>query len=338
MYCHRVVRQWISTHACPGSHGGAKVSDMTRKRVKANALHENRSFYICRRTILLGLVVPLSARSSELSQRQLLEEVARSSYADRNFDQTVKALNELVIMTPESMQYLEMRADTYVDAKRFPQAIMDYERVLDLMPADLLLDRARIISGIALALEGLDRFDEAAKKYEESLKLADEAGAEEDPYILNSLGNCYSSLGKWKRAREFYLKSANGFQSARSDMGRPGGMQRRLDGSIFAFSNAALMSAQMGTNDDDVVKEMEYLARRAPGSADMRAALAVMYWSRQEYDKAETEWEFACNSIKVGCAKYEDMDWLTRVRRWPPVMVARMRDFLALRRDIGVKE
>ncbi len=333
-------RYWFTVKPCQRNDKvGATVSETRRSTARRNAFHESTAATnLCRRAIVVGIVFPFAAKGSELSQRQLLEQVARSSYADRNFDQTVKALDELVRMSPESIQYLEMRADTFVDGKKFPEAIIDYERVLSLMPEDSLLDIARIMSGMALALEGLDRFDEAATKYEESLKLAGRAGAEEDPYILNSLGNCYSSLGKWKKAREFYLKSANGFQSARSDMGRPGGMQRRLDGSIFAFSNAALMSAQMGTNDDEVVKDMEYLARRAPGSADMRAALAAMYWAREEYDKAETEWEFACNSIKVGCAKYEDMNWLTRVRRWPPVMVARMKDFLALRRDFGVKE
>lgn len=301
---------------------------------------KNTRYTYSRRSILCGTavvcLVPLDGKASELSQKQVLEEVARSAYAARNFDQAVKALDQLLLIHPESIQYLEMRADTFVDGKRFPEALMDYDRVLSLVSMDdasSLLDRARILSGMALALEGLDRFDEAAEKYLEALKLANKAGAEEDPYILNSLGNCYSSLGKWRKARDFYLKSANGFQSARSDMGRAGGMQRRLDGSIFAFSNAALMAAQIGEDDKDVVKEMEYLARRAPGSADMRAALAVMYWSQEEYDKAETEWEFACNSIKVGCAKYEDIDWLSRVRRWPPVMVARMKDFLALRRD-----
>lgn len=295
--------------------------------------------------VLWSGIIPLAVQSSELSQRQLLEEVARSAYATRRFDQAIKALDELVRMSPESLEYLEMRADTCVDGKSFAQAIVDYERVLSLMPEESLLDRARIISGMALALEGLDRFDQAAKAYEESLSLASKAGAEEDPYILNSLGNCYSSLGRWNKARELYLKSAHGFQSARSDMGRPGGMQRRLDGSIFAFSNAALMHAQISADDsgskynqenDEVIKEMEYIARRAPGSADMRAALAVMYWAREDYDKAETEWEFACNSIRVGCAKYEDIDWLSRVRRWPPVMVGRMKDFLALRSNFGL--
>jgi hypothetical protein len=32
----------------------------------------------------------------------------------------------------------------------------------------------------------------------------------------------------------------------------------------------------------------------------------------------------------VGCRKYQDEEWLRVVRRWPPAMVDRMRDFLRL--------
>ncbi len=31
--------------------------------------------------------------------------------------------------------------------------------------------------------------------------------------------------------------------------------------------------------------------------------------------EAESEWEYACNNITVGCAKYQDEDWLRRIRR-----------------------
>jgi hypothetical protein len=102
----------------------------------------------------------------------------------------------------------------------------------------------------------------------------------------------------------------------------------RLDGAIFAASNAALMLAQMG-DEDGAVKEVRWrclpaclpadeavmpthlpaclpaclqmrnVARRAPGSADMRAALAALYWSRGQQGAAEEQWEFACDQITV---------------------------------------
>ena len=50
-------------------------------------------------------------------------------------------------------------------------------------------------------------------------------------------------------------------------------------GAVFAASNAAIMLAQLG-DESGAVTEMQRIARRAPGSADMRAALAALYWSQ----------------------------------------------------------
>ncbi len=59
--------------------------------------------------------------------------------------------------------------------------------------------------------------------------------------------------------------------------GRGGSNTARLDGAIFSASNAALMLAQLG-DEEAALGEMKRIARRAPGSVDMRAALAALYW------------------------------------------------------------
>ena len=77
------------------------------------------------------------------------------------------------------------------------------------------------------------------------------------------------------------------------------------------------------------------MARRAPGSIDMRAAVAAMHYANGDRERAENEWSTACSAINSGilvpggpnldgCERYRDADWLRRIRRWPPVMVARM--------------
>ena len=132
---------------------------------------------------------------------------------------------------------------------------------------------------------------------------------------------------------------------------------------------------------------MQKTLRRAPGSADLRAALAALYWSQVYFfpalmtpvmtawggcsiawqcsrlwkahahvrpggagwlcvgasgtdhasgvvqgkeGAAEAEWNYACDRISAGCSRYQDRDWLSRIRRWPPKMVAHMGNFLAL--------
>jgi hypothetical protein len=80
------------------------------------------------------------------------------------------------------------------------------------------------------------------------------------------------------------------------------------------------------------IQELRAVARRAPGSIDMRAAMAAIYWAAGEEEKAEEVWNWACSRINSGqllpggpvldsCEKYADADWLGRIRRWPPVMV-----------------
>jgi hypothetical protein len=46
-----------------------------------------------------------------------------------------------------------------------------------------------------------------------------------------------------------------------------------------------------------VASWVQAVARRAPGSADMRAALAALYWSQGKEAEAESEWEYACNRV-----------------------------------------
>ena len=51
-----------------------------------------------------------------------------------------------------------------------------------------------------------------------------------------------------------------------------------------------------------ILTQMERIARRAPGSADMRAALAALYYDRsgpKDRERAEGMWNFACDNIAV---------------------------------------
>ena len=50
-------------------------------------------------------------------------------------------------------------------------------------------------------------------------------------------------------------------------------------GAVVAASNAALALVQLG-DEPAAIKEMQKALRRAPGSADLRAALAALYWSQ----------------------------------------------------------
>eukprot|EP01025_Chloroclados_australasicus_P034435 TRINITY_DN35185_c0_g1_i2.p1 TRINITY_DN35185_c0_g1~~TRINITY_DN35185_c0_g1_i2.p1 ORF type:complete len:148 (-),score=29.94 TRINITY_DN35185_c0_g1_i2:238-681(-) len=119
------------------------------------------------------------------------------------------------------------------------------------------------------------------------------------------------------------------FQQRTGLRGAGGSTTARLDGAIYANTNAALMLAQLGDRQG-AIKELQYASRRGPGSVDARAALAALYYEAGNVQQAEDAWEFACDRINIGCTKYRDREWLTKVRRWPPVMVDLFAKFLAI--------
>ncbi len=52
--------------------------------------------------------------------------------------------------------------------------------------------------------------------------------------------------------------------------------------------------------------QMERIRRRAPGSADMRAALAALYYDKGLRERAEDLWLFTCDNISVREADAQD--------------------------------
>jgi len=261
-----------------------------------------------------------------------LESRAFEAYANRDFQQASNLLTQIINMEADPAtipRWYEMRAQVLVDGKNFQAALTDFGEALSKTGPEALTDRARLLAGRALAYEGVSDWKAALADYQQAMDLAALGGESPDPYVVNSMGNVYASMGMWREAREAYLGSSQLFQQAKGFRGRGGSTTQRLDGAVFAASNAALMLAQMG-DEEGAVKEMARIARRAPGSVDMRAALAALYYHQGLVREAEDEWEFACDKITVGCSKYQDVDWLTRVRRWPPVMAARMQAFLKL--------
>ena len=153
-------------------------------------------------SFLLAAATTPVARAGDLEQIAALESVARAAYAERNFDQAILALTEMIKLAPSEPRYLEMRADASVDKKAFVEGIRDYRAAIALLGDDTI-DKARVLSQVGLALEGLDRWDEAIESYNQSLELANALGNDRDPYLLNSLGNCYASVGDWSKARTF---------------------------------------------------------------------------------------------------------------------------------------
>ena len=256
-----------------------------------------------------------------------LEARARTAYRAKRLEEAYDLLTRIIALEPDDGQWYERRAQVLVDLKRFRAAVDDFDAAVAKYEPEYR--SLGLLSNRALAYEGLSDWNSAIRDYDEVIRLSGEIGRV-PPYVLNSRGNARSSVGDYEGALEDYVASAAAFQG-----------MRNLSGAIYARSNAALTLAELG-REDEAMREMEAVARRAAGSIDMRAALAAMHWSRGEPELAEEKWNWACEKINSGvlteggpaldgCALYRDMDWLARIRRWPPSMVRKMDAFVNLR-------
>lgn len=256
-----------------------------------------------------------------------LQVQAIQAYRERNLPEALRLFDAIVDLDPENPVWYERRGQVHLDLKQFREAIADFDTAQARSPDNYI--SLGLLGNRGLASEGLSLWKDAIRDYTQAIELGESIGAQE-PYILNSRGNCYASIGEYQTALDDFARSAEVFRKISS-----------ISGTIYALSNAALMHAQLG-NDDVAIREMKTVARRAPGSIDMRAALAAMYWSRGDEETAEEYWSWACTKINSGqmtengpvldgCALYRNMDWLGRIRRWPPVMVSKMEAFINLR-------
>ena len=222
---------------------------------------------------------------------------------------------------------LTQRKQVLVDLKRFPEALKDFDEAVAKQPASFV--SLGLLANRALAREGLADWPGAAADYTRAILLSQGVGFDA-PYLLNGRGNARAASGDYEGALEDFRAASAVFQRIKN-----------LSGVIFADSNAALVEAQLG-RDEEATAHMAAVARRAAGSIDMRAALAAQRWAARQPEAAEEAWNWACTSINSGivtpggpvldgCALYRDDTWVRTIRRWPPVMASRLQSFLALR-------
>jgi len=297
----------------------------------------SRGVALCRRSALtLGVVAAFTAgnrpalatEAEDAFERVVgLQSKLMDAYGAQDFNAALETLRELRALEPSRLAWIEGEAQVSVDAKKFKEAIKSYGEALRATSDEG--DLARLYAGRALAREGLYLFEDALQDYDAALELCIRGGFAPDPYVLNSRGNVRGSLGDWAGAKEDYAESAALFQGAKG-LRNGASTTQRLDAAIYSASNAALADVQLG-NVDEALKKIEGLVRRAPNSADMRAAMAVLYFDIGRFEDAEDAWERAC-SREVGCAKYKDVDYVQRIRRWPPVMVTKLKAFLEVKK------
>jgi tetratricopeptide (TPR) repeat protein len=132
---------------------------------------------------------------------------------------------------------------------------------------------------------------------------------DKDAMAFNNLGNAYAGRGDWPEAKKYFYRATE------------------LDpGFAFARANYALAIYQLGETEE-AIRTLKNIARKYRDFADVRAALTAALWQNGQRGEAESNW-IAATGLDV---RYRDLDWVKNNRRWPPVMVSALENFLQLR-------
>jgi len=245
----------------------------------------------------------IAQTAPEFSQKQILqgEKIAKKAFlaADRgDFAKSETYWTTLVENFPNNPAVWSNRGNVRVAQYKLTEAISDFDHSIEIAPEypDAYLNRG-------IAYEGKKLWIEAIADYNHVLEITPQ-----DPVALNNRGNAKAGQQKWQDALADYELAANlapTFPMARG--------------------NASLVQYQIGDRPE-AIRNMRNLVRKYPMYSDMRAALAAALWVEGKQGEAESNWVGAVGLDN----RYQDLDWIENIRRWPPAMVESLSRFLNL--------
>ena len=215
-----------------------------------------------------------------------------------DFNRAEAYWTELIEEFPQNPAVWSNRGNVRISQHRIEDAIADFDRSIAIAPQypDAYLNRG-------IAYEGQQNWNLALADYNQALKL--DPG---DPVAYNNRGNAKAGQQKWQEALADYEQAvaiAPNFSLARA--------------------NAALVTYQIGDRTE-AIRQMRNLVRKYSMFADVRAAMTAMLWVDGKQGEAESNWVAAVGLDN----RYQDLDWVANMRRWPPKMVQALEQFFTL--------
>ena len=254
---------------------------------------------------IFGWITPAGAVSiqndllmEQLDRGEKIAEQAFRAAQKGNFAQAEVYWTTLIEQFPENPAVWSNRGNVRIGQYKLTEAIADFDRSIEIAPEypDAYLNRG-------IAYEGQGLWSKAIDDYNYVLSLTPQ-----DPVALNNRGNAQAGQQKWQAALDDYQEAASlapTFPMARG--------------------NASLVQYQLGDRDE-AIRNMRNLVRKYPMYSDMRAALAATLWVEGKQGEAESNWVAAVGLDN----RYQDLDWLKNIRRWPPSMIQALSKFLNL--------
>lgn len=239
----------------------------------------------------------------DLSEQQIAhgEKIAKKAFraAERgDFAKAETYWTDLVNEFPNNPAVWSNRGNVRIGQYKLTEAIADFDRSIEIAPEypDTYLNRG-------IAYEAKNLWNCAIADYNRVLEISPQ-----DPVALNNRGNAKVGQQKWQEALKDYQKAADiapNFPIARG--------------------NASLVQYQIGDRTE-AIRNMRNLVRKYPMYSDMRAALAAALWVEGKQGEAESNWVAAVGLDN----RYQDLNWIKNIRRWPPLMVGALERFLNL--------
>lgn len=259
----------------------------------------------------LGWLPPAAA--AEISDFPRAETVTEESLADLeslyqaalgatqtgNFVLAEDIWTQAIALFPENPASWSNRGNARMSQNKLQAALEDYNQSVALAPdlPDPYLNRG-------VVFERLEDWDAAIADYNQALSLN-----AQDPVAYNNRGNAEAGARQWQAAIADYQHAV--------DL-EPAYAAARANYTLALWQTGDLPAA---------IRQMRNLIRKYPQFADMRAALTAALWQTGQRGEAESHW-FAAVGLD---RRYKDLAWVQQIRRWPPVAVEALDNFLAIR-------
>ncbi len=234
----------------------------------------------------------------QLRQGEKLAQKAIKATEKGDFSQAEIYWTKLVEAFPDNPAVWSNRGNVRIAQDKLEDAIADFNQSIAIAPqyADPYLNRG-------IAYERQQEWELALTDYNQALAIDPE-----EPVAYNNRGNAKAGQQKWQEALVDYEKA----------------VELAPDFSL-ARANLALVTYQVGKHQE-ALRQMRNLVRKYPMFPDMRAAITAVLWVNGNQGEAESNWVAA-----VGLdSRYQNLDWLKTVRRWPPEMISALERFLTL--------
>ncbi|MGD1921362.1 MAG: tetratricopeptide repeat protein, partial [Pleurocapsa sp.] len=249
------------------------------------------------------LVQASNIQSAELNAQKIAEgeKIAKKAFRAAqkgNFARAESYWTDLINQFPDNPAVWSNRGNVRIGQYKLTEAISDFDRSIKIAPEypDAYLNRG-------IAYEGKREWDKAISDYNHVLEITPQ-----DPVALNNRGNAKAGQENWQDALVDYQKAAD-----------------LAPNFPLARGNASLIIYQIGDRPE-AIRNMRNLVRKYPMYSDMRAALAAALWVEGQQGEAESNWVAAVGLDN----RYQDLEWIRNIRRWPPKMVCSLEKFLNL--------